>query len=195
VLQRSPVAWAPDGYGLAMQPRIAPGTRRRLGFLNSLLVGAIGKATGSRPPNVFTTLGRNRSLFRRWLFFAGGLMPGGKLPRADTELVILRVAHLTGCDYEWDHHERLGAAAGLTTEEIERVRSGPEAEGWSERRRLLLRAVEETHADGEIGDATWSGLAGELDEDRLIELCLLIGHYEMLASTLKSLRVQRDSER
>jgi AhpD family alkylhydroperoxidase len=175
-----------------MQPRIAPGTRAQLGFLNSLLVGAIGKATGGRPPNVFTTLGRNRSLFRRWLLFAGGLMPGGKLPRADTELVILRVAHLTGCDYEWDHHERLGAAAGLSAEEIDRVRSGPDAEGWTERQRLLLRAVEETHRDGAIGDETWAGLAREFDEARLIELCMLIGHYEMLASVLKSLRVQRD---
>ena len=41
-------------------------------------------------------------------------MPGGKLPRADTELVILRVAHLTECDYEWDHHERIGRRAGLS---------------------------------------------------------------------------------
>jgi AhpD family alkylhydroperoxidase len=175
-----------------MEPRIAPGTRAQLGFVNSLLVGAIGKATGGRPPNVFTTLGRNRGLFRRWLFFAGGLMPGGKLPRADTELVILRVAHLTGCDYEWDHHERIGLRAGLTPEEIERARSGPEADGWTDRQRLILRAVEEIHADGEVGDPTWAALATELDDERLIELCLLVGHYEMLATTLKSLRVQRD---
>ncbi len=174
------------------KPRIAPGTRRQLGFVNSLLVGVIGRATGGRPPHVFTTLGRHRRLFRRWLFFAGGLMPGGTLPRQDTELLILRVAHNTGCEYEWGHHERIGRRAGLSPEEIERVRSGPGAAGWSERQRLLLRAADELHAEGRIGDELWAGLAAELDEQRLIELCMLVGHYEMLAMTLESLRVQPD---
>jgi AhpD family alkylhydroperoxidase len=176
-----------------MEPRIAPGTRRQLGFFNSLIVGALGRATGGRPPHIFTTLGRHRGLFRRWLWFAGGLMPGGTLPRADTELVILRVAHRTRCDYEWDHHERIGRAAGLDAEAIELVRSGPDANGWTRRQGLLLRAVDEIHDEGAIGDALWAELAREFDEERLIELCLLIGHYEMIAATLKSLRVQRDS--
>ena len=81
----------------------------------------------------------------------GALMPGGKLPREETELVILRVAHNTRCEYEWGHHERLGKRAGLGVEEIERVRSGPAAEGWSERQALFLRAADATHADG-LGD-------------------------------------------
>jgi AhpD family alkylhydroperoxidase len=178
-----------------MEPRIAPGTRAQLGFVNSLIVGAIGRAAGGRAPNVFTTLARNRGLFRRWLWFAGGLMPGGKLPRADTELVILRVAHLTDCQYEWDHHERIGRSAGLSVEEIERVRSESAAAGWNERQRLLLGAVEEMLGEGELGDELWAALAAELDEAELIELCLLIGHYEMLAKTLKTLRVQRDPQR
>jgi alkylhydroperoxidase family enzyme len=170
--------------------RIRPGTRRELGWVNAGIVRVLGLATGGRPPNVFTTLGRHRGLFRRWLWFAGGLMPGGKLPRVDTELVILRVAHNAGSEYEWGHHERLGAKAGLSAEEIERVRSGPEAPGWSPRQALLLRAADELHADGRIGDELWGRLAGELDEVRLIELCMLIGHYEMLAMTLNSLGVQ-----
>ena len=49
------------------------------------------------------------------------------------------------------------------------------------------------HADGEIGDELWSLLAAELDDRLLIELCLLIGHYEMLAMTLNTLRVQPEA--
>jgi AhpD family alkylhydroperoxidase len=174
-------------------PRIAPGNRRQIGLVNSAIVWALGRATGGRPPNVFTTLARHRGLFRRWLWFAGALMPGGKLPRVETELVILRVAHNTGCDYEWGHHERLGQRAGLSAEEVARVRRGPEAEGWSERRQLLLRAADELHAEGRIGEELWGRLAGHLDPVRLIELCMLIGHYEMLAMTLNSLRVQPET--
>ena len=67
--------------------------------------------------------------------------------------------------------------------------------GLDARQTLLLRAADEIHDDGEIGDALWAALASEFDEERLIELCLLVGHYEMLAATLKSLRVQRDPPR
>jgi AhpD family alkylhydroperoxidase len=174
------------------QPRIAPGDRDRIGLLNYGIAKLVGLAAGGQPPHVFTTLARNRKLFRRWLWFAGGLMPGGKLPRRDTELVILRVAHNTGCDYERHHHERLGLRAGLSAEEIERAGEGPDAQGWSPRQARLLRAADELHADGRIGDGLWAELSAELDDRLLIELCLLIGHYEMLAMTLNTLRVQPD---
>lgn len=174
-------------------PRIAPGTRRDIGWLNFGIAKLAGIAVRGRSPNVFTTLARHRGLFRRWLWFAGALMPGGKLPRDQSELVILRVAHNTGSDYEWGHHERLGRRAGLTPEEIARVREGAAAPGWSVRRALLLRAADELHADRTIGDELWAALARELDERLLIELCMLVGHYEMLAMTLNSLRVEPDA--
>src|SRR6478735_1329348 len=139
-------------------PRIAPGTTADIGRVNSLIVRAIGLATGGGPPNVFTTLARHRGLFRRWLRFAGGLMPGGLLPRADAELVILRVAHNCASAYEWAHHARLGRAAGLTAEDVERVRSGPAASGWSPRQALLLRTADALHADRDVGDDLWADL-------------------------------------
>jgi AhpD family alkylhydroperoxidase len=176
-------------------PRISPGGVADIGRLNFAITRAIGAATGGRPPNVFTTLARHRGLFRRWLLFAGGLMPGGKLPRAETELVILRVAHNTGCDYEWGHHERLGRAAGLDPAEIERVRSGPAADGWSDRQQLLLRAADELHAERTISGDLWAELRPVYSDRDLIELCMLVGHYEMLAMTLNALGVQPDPRR
>jgi len=175
------------------EPRIRPGGGREIGPVNAAIVWVLGRATGGRPPNVFTTLARHRGLFRRWLWFAGALMPGGKLPRRDSELVILRVADNTDCAYEWGHHERLGRRAGLSAEEVQRVRSGPEAPGWTPRQQLLLRAADEMHASGRIGDVLWASLAAELDDRLLIELCMLIGHYEMLAMTLNTLRVQPET--
>lgn len=175
-------------------PRIAPGGPAEIGRVNHALARLIGAATGTGPPNVFTTLARHRRLFRRWLRFAGALMPGGRLPRADTELLILRTSHNCHSDYEWHHHARLGRDAGLTGEDIERVRSGPDAPGWNERRRALLRAADQLHAERELSDELWAQLREWLREDELIELCMLVGHYEMLAMTLNSLRVQRDPE-
>ncbi|HEX5713522.1 MAG TPA: carboxymuconolactone decarboxylase family protein [Solirubrobacterales bacterium] len=174
------------------QPRIRPGTRAQVGALNAAILRVIGLGVGGRAPNVFTTLARHRGLFRRWLLFAGALMPGGKLPRRDSELVILRVADRTGSEYEWAQHERLGRAAGLSVEEIARVREGAAAPGWSERQALLLAAVDELYGGDRVEAETWDGLARHLSEVELIELCMLTGHYVMLAGALNSLQVETD---
>lgn len=139
------------------------------------------------------TLARHGGLFLPWLRFAAKLMPGGFLPRADTELVILRVAHNSASEYEWRQHEQIGRQAGLSAEEIQRVRDGPAAESWTGRRRVLLQAVDELHADRTLSDATWALLREHgFGDVELIELCMLTGHYEMLAMTLNALRVQPD---
>ena len=117
-------------------------------------------------------------------------MPGGTLPRAESELIILRVARVTGSDYEWQQHVRIGRAAGLTEAEIERIPLGAQAPGWGVRQALLLRAVDELHDHDRIGDELWAELAREYGEQELIEICLLTGHYIMLAMTLNSLGVQ-----
>jgi len=174
-----------------MSPRIEPGRRSDIGLINTGIARALGAATGGRPPNLFTTLARHRGIYRKWLRFAGALMPGGKLPRDESEIVILRVAHNCTCEYEWRHHERLGAQAGLSPDEIERVKLGADA-GWSERRAALLRATDELHADRRISDAAWAELRPLYSDEQLIELCLLAGHYEMLAMTLNSLEVEPD---
>jgi AhpD family alkylhydroperoxidase len=174
--------------------RIGPGSLRDTGPLIWAFARLAGRVTGTTPPHVFTTLGRGRGLFWGWLHVAGRLMPGGKLPRCDTELVILRVAHLRECQYEFDHHERLGRRAGLDDAAIERVRTnGPD--GWTDRRRLLLRATDELVLDRDIDDATWTALRGVLDERTSLELVLLVTHYDMLATTLLTLRVPPDRPR
>jgi alkylhydroperoxidase family enzyme len=107
--------------------------------------------------------------------------------------VILRVAHNCGCAYEWGHHERIAQRAGLSREQVGQVTAGPSASGWTPRDVALLRAADELHDERMLSDELWGQLAGPLSELQLIELCLLIGHYEMLAMTLNSLRVAPDA--
>ena len=176
-------------------PRIAPGTRSDVGLFTWGFGQIAGRVAKTQPPNLFMTLGRHRGLFRGWLWFAGRLMPGGKLPRRDTEMVILRVAHLRDCRYEFDHHVELGRRAGLDRTAVDRIVEGPSAEGWSPRERALLTAVDELHDDGDLRDETWQQLRTHLDERRLIELLFLAGHYEMLATVINTLRIQPDAPR
>ncbi|WP_051472268.1 carboxymuconolactone decarboxylase family protein [Patulibacter minatonensis] len=186
---------APGPAGAATGPRIAPGGRRDVGTAGWAFAHAAGLVAGTGPPNVFLTLGRHRRLFRGWLRFAGRLMPGGLLPRRETELVILRVAHLAGSSYEVAHHERLGRRAGLDPDDLRRVAVGPGVPGWSSRERTLLATVDALHERRDLDDAEWALLRVHLGEREAIELCLLVGHYEMLATVLTTLRVQPDVPR
>jgi alkylhydroperoxidase family enzyme len=176
-------------------PRIAPGGVRDAVLVVSGFARLAGRVTGTEPPGVFLILGRHRRLFWGWLLFAGALMPGGRLPRRETELVILRVGTLTGNEYELTQHRRLGRWAGLTAAEVDRVADGPDADGWSPHERLLLRVTDELHSDRDLSDRTWTELTAELDERECIELLMLVGHYTMLATTLTTLRVRPDRPR
>jgi AhpD family alkylhydroperoxidase len=175
--------------------RIAPGGRREVGLFTWTLAHVAGWVGGTGPLNLFLTLGRQRKLFRGWLRFAGRLMPGGRLPRRESELVILRVAHLRENRYELGHHTRLGRRAGLDDAALARVAEGSQADGWSPRERAVLAAVEGLHRDGDLDDPTWAALRSHLDEREAIELCLLAGHYEMLATTIATLRIEPERRR
>jgi AhpD family alkylhydroperoxidase len=175
-------------------PRIDPGSLRETGPFAWGFSRAAGVVMRSGPPNLFRTMGRHPRLFRGWLRFAGRLMPGGKLPRRETELVILRVAHLRSCAYEYDHHVRLARRAGLSRAEIERVADGPAAPGWSQREQILLRAVDELHHTGDLADGTWGALREHLDARLAIEFVMLVAHYEMLATFIGTLRIQPDGQ-
>lgn len=178
-----------------MTPRIPPGSRRQVGLAAWTFARLAGRAVGTEPPAIFLTLGRTRRLFWGWLLFAGGLMPGGTLPRRETELVILRVAHVRECAYERAHHARLARRVGLSEAEIERVPAGAETEGWTPRQQVLLRATDQLLATRGLDGPTWAELRAHLDERATIELLLLVGHYDMLATTLNTLGVQPDASR
>ena len=176
-------------------PRIEPGDRGDVGRVAWTIATVSGRVAGTGPPNLFRVLGRHRKLFRGWLRFAGRLMPGGTLPRRETELVILRVAHLRDCEYEFEHHVRLGKRAGVTPFDVERVKEGPDSPGWTEREAVLLATVDELHETGDLSDEAWADLRAHVDPQRAIELVMLVGHYEMLATTIAALRISLDPPR
>jgi AhpD family alkylhydroperoxidase len=172
--------------------RIGPGSRKEVGLATWILAAVTGRFAGTDPLNLFLVLGRHRRLFRAWLRFAGRLMPRGLLPRRETELAILRVAHLRGCRYEFEHHVRLGRRAGVTDDDMARVLEGPVADGWTARERVVLATVDSLHHSRNLDDASWARLRTHLDDRETIELCLLVGHYEMLATTIAALRIPPD---
>jgi alkylhydroperoxidase family enzyme len=170
-------------------PRITPGGLRELGVVNSLISTVAGRVIGGQRPNVFTTLGRQRGLFRAWLWYSAKMMPGGRLPRHETEMVILHIASLRGCEYERRHHVRIGRRVGLTADQIDHA-GDSDWDGWSVRQKAIFAAVTQLVRERDIDDPTWAALRAHLGEAETIELLMLCGQYDALATTLMTLRVQ-----
>jgi AhpD family alkylhydroperoxidase len=145
----------------------------------------------TRTQDFFKTMVRHRELFRVWDEF-GRAVFNGRLPDRDRELLILRTAWLTRCRFAWAHHQPLAERLGMTAQEIQRVVEGPDARGWSELDAALLRAVDELHAEAEIGDATWAVLRAHYDDVELIELPVVVGQYHLVAFFNNTMGVEVD---
>ncbi|ADP82415.1 carboxymuconolactone decarboxylase family protein [Pseudofrankia inefficax] len=149
---------------------------------------------GQSGVNLLGTLAHYPELTREFLSFNGHILYGTTLSARQRELLVLRVAALRKCDYEWAQHTILARDAGLRDEEIRRVPDGPDAPGWSLVERSLLRAVDELLADARVGDETWSVLAHEFDERQLMDVIFTVGTYEMVAFALRSFAVEPEPD-
>jgi AhpD family alkylhydroperoxidase len=141
--------------------------------------------------NFFKTFVRHKELFRVWNDF-GRTVFNGHLPERDRELLVLRVAWLTRCPFEWASHEPLARRMGMTDEEIDGILAGPAASCWNDLEAALLRAVEDLMADSTIGDATWSVLRNAYDDLQLIEVPVVVGQYQLVAYFNNTFGVEPD---
>jgi len=147
--------------------------------------------TDTRPLlNLYATMLNHPVLYTPRLKFGSYLQRDSLLPPKTRELLIMRTAVLTGAEYEWGHHAEPAQKAGLSDEEIRRIKSGPDAPGWSEEHAALLRAADELRREAFVSDRTWATLAKYYDTKRLIEIIYTSGGYTMTALAINSLGIQ-----
>ena len=147
-----------------------------------------GKPDTEDLPEFYGVMLRHPRLFRAYFALAQEYF-ATVLSARDRELLILRTGWLLRAPFQWGAHIGNAKQAGITQAEIERVTEGSAAPGWSEHDRAILRAVEELIADSMITDETWDVLARDLNDQQLIELPLLVGHYQGVANIQNSLRL------
>lgn len=161
--------------------------------------------------NALATLARHPDLAEAFLPFNTRLLLRSTLPPRLRELAILRVARRSGCAYEWAHHARIAAKAGLSAAEIEAAGNGEvigpngvnvtdkpdviNGAGGSELDRAVLDAVDELAGGCNLSDRTWSTLAAHLDERQLMDLVFTVGAYVLLAMAFNTFGVEPEHER
>ena len=145
-----------------------------------------------RPLNIHALMANHPPLLDAWWNLRNYLVNGGDLDQQHCELVILRIAVLTGCWYEWASHVERGLTCKLTPEEIERVKVGPRDAGWGEQEAALLTAVDDLATKRTIPEDTLRRLDAFFTEAQIMDTILLHGMYNTIACMISAWGLELD---
>ena len=173
------------------EPRVSPLDEAEVEGEGKELLERVRRGDGVG--RIFRTLVRHPKLMKRWMVFGNHILAKSTLPPREREILILRIGWLCRAEYEFSAHVRIGQQAGLSEEEIERIKAGPDAPGWSPFDAALLRATDELHADAFVCDATWNELSERYDTQQMMDVVFTVGQYNLLGMALNSLGVQPET--
>jgi alkylhydroperoxidase family enzyme len=185
ITPRPPREWTPDVMEAIDQMTPPPG---------SVYAERRKERGGAGGVNALALLARHPSLAKGFLAFNRHLLYLSELDERTRELIVLRLSWHYRSPYEWGQHVLVAEQLGMTRAEIERVIDGPEAAGWSSFEAAVLGATDQLLTDGDVDDATWEVLAGELDEPALLDLVFTVGGYATLAMAFNASRLALDPD-
>jgi len=142
--------------------------------------------------NIFRVLMNNPKLTRAWSRFAGYILSDqSSVPARDREIMILRIGWLNQAPYEFEQHVRIGKAAGLSDDEIDRITKGPKA-GWDRHEAALLQAADDLRERSVVSDETWKQLSERYSIEQMMDAVFTIGQYNLVSWALNSFGVPLD---
>jgi 4-carboxymuconolactone decarboxylase len=143
--------------------------------------------------NIFRTLAHAPKAAKGFLAWGNYILSRrNDLPAREREIVILRTGYLCKSGYEWTQHVPIGLRAGITADEVERIKAGAGA-GWSPADAALIQATDELHDDQFITEATWAALSEHFNAKQRMDLVFTAGQYTQVSMMLNSFGVQLDA--
>jgi AhpD family alkylhydroperoxidase len=157
------------------------------------LVAKIRGARGGQLHVFYQALLHTPALASAWFDFNNAVRFQASLDDRLRELVIMRVAALTGCDYVWKVHEtQYAAPAGVTPREVEALRDWRTSGVYGERESALLAYVDAMTQDVTVADAVFKPVREHYSEREVVEITVLVAAYNMHTRVLKALDIQPD---
>jgi alkylhydroperoxidase family enzyme len=109
------------------------------------------------------------------------------------ELAICRAGFVTGSQFVFSQHSKVGRAVGLTQEQVEAITAWAVSDTFSEQERTVLAYVDELLLqNGRVQDATFEALRRHLSEPAILELSVVAATYQLHATLSKALRLEFD---
>jgi 4-carboxymuconolactone decarboxylase len=109
------------------------------------------------------------------------------------EVLILRVAHLSRCEYELHHHLSISANLGFTPEQQAALAEG-RYDALSEEERAVARFTDEVVTDIRASEATLAQVRTLFGDTQVLEMLILIGSYMSTARMIQTAGVQPEAE-
>ena len=154
------------------------------------LAGKIRGARGGQLHVFYRALLHTPGLASAWFDFNNAVRFQTGLDDRAREIVIMRVAALTGCDYVWNVHEsKYAGAAGLAPQEVGALRDWRKSGAYGEKERALLAYVDAVTQDVAVPDAVFDAMRRHYGEREILELTVLIGAYNMQTRLLRALDI------
>ena len=147
-----------------------------------------------RGTNVLGSQARYPALAKAFLTFNYHVASNSTLTAREREILILCTGWLLKCEYEYYQHVILGKRAGLTDDEIELIRQGPDAPGLSADDALLVAAAHELVVDADLSDDTWERLSAKYSEQQIMDLVHCVGCYVQGAMFMKAFRIPQEPD-
>lgn len=140
--------------------------------------------------NVLATMVRHPDLTSAYLPFNAYLLTGSTLSARTREVALLRAVLRCDCDYLWSHHLPIAQRAGLTTDEIDAIRSAMPTEQPDA---AVVRAADDLVDRHTISPAVWDELGRHFTDKQRMDLVFTIGGYYLLAMAVNAFGVQEES--
>lgn len=149
---------------------------------------------GARIINLYRTLANNPRILRDFVRLGSSLLAKTELSPRLRELAILRVARLTGSEYEWVQHYPVALEAGVSPEQAETISHWKSSKNFSDIERAVLQYTDEVAQNARVKDETFRVLQQHLGSQNIVELTVSIGYWGMVARFLEALQVDIDSQ-
>ena len=140
--------------------------------------------------NLYRTLLNSPPLAESWFNHSNAVRWKTTLDGRLREIVIVRLGHLTRCEYVLRQHvPTLALADGLTLEECTALADWRRATFFTPRERAALAYADIMTQEIAVPDAVFAEVRRHFDDRALVELTVLIGSYNMNARVLAALAV------
>lgn len=151
---------------------------------------AIGMPARRTQSEAFRTVANNPGVARVAFSQLLQLLENNKFDTRLRELMIMRIAWVTGSVYEWTQHWRVATTAGLPPEDILAVRDWHHSPHLTEADKAILAATDSCLAGGSISDAAWAQVAKHVpDPAHQIEFIIAMGNWLSFSLLFRTLRI------
>lgn len=115
------------------------------------------------------------------------------IPPVERELVVLAVAQLEACSYEWAQHAQIALSMGITPEQIDAIYAGDYTSSvFNSREKILFEFTRQTVKNVRVDDTAFEALAAFYTSRQIVELLFTTGSYMMLARIMEVAKLEVD---